>query len=224
MNLHIVFYRRLEKGRGKFICDAGLIYNLEYLDPSLDYKQLNDVWHKISARIQYLNGNNLGPCFCIEHRESEKTKLYDMKAQEKIYQDFVDNDVPRVHMLYFLEKLFKTRIRTDSVEHIGKLFLDHNNKCRCLTKIGSKCKLSLHTLNCIWEVALSRASAYAQEKIIINRNYFGQSKCSMCGEDDINKLYIYTKDGKRVTDLTEEELKAELDRQEDDANNEIGSV
>ena len=46
----------------------------------------------------------------------------------------------------------------------------------------------------------------------------------MCGEDDINKLHIYTKNGKRVTGLTEEELKAELDRQEDDANNEIGSV
>jgi hypothetical protein len=129
----------------------------------------------------------------------------------------MDNAVPRVHMLYFLEKLFKTRIRTDSVEHIGKLLLDHNNNCTCLTKIGRQYKLSLHTLNCIWEVALSRASEYAQKKIIINKNYLGQCKCEYCGEDDIDKLDIYTEDGKRVTDLTEEELKAELDRQEDDA-------
>jgi hypothetical protein len=195
-----------KKGRVDYTYDAGLIYNLEYLDPPLDNKQFYDVWHKIECRIQYLNGNNLGPCFCIEHRESEKTKLYDMKAQDKIYQDFMDNDVPRVHMLYSLEDLFETRIRTDSVEHIGKLFLDHNNECTCLINIGNECKLSLHTLNCIWEVALNRASEYALKKIIINRNYLGQCKCEYCGEDDIDKLDIYTEDGKRVLGMTEEDF------------------
>ncbi len=204
-----------EKARQTFIYDAGLIYNLEYLDPPLDIKQFDDVCHKVECPLQYLSGNDLGPCFCAKHRES-KNKLYDVNAQEKICQDFMDNDVPRVHMLYFLEKLFKTKIKKDSVEHIGKLFLDHNDKCRCLTKIGSKCKLSLHTLNCIWEVALSRASASVQEKIIINRNYLGQCKCEYCREE----LHIYTKDGKRVIDLTKEELEAELDRPED----KIGSL
>jgi hypothetical protein len=100
-------------------------------------------------------------------------------------------------MLYFLESLFEDK--SLSVEQNRKSFLEQND--RGMLDV----KLSPHTLNSIWEVALRRASGYTQQKIMFGS--YGQAKCDFCGEEhDISKIHLHTEDGRCISDMTQKEI------------------
>jgi hypothetical protein len=186
----------------KSIYDASLIYNAEYLDPPLNTEQFNTVWYEIERRIPYIK-NHLTSCFCPEHKELKITKLYDFKAQKMIYKDFTDNDILRIELLYHLESLLEDN--NNSVDQIRKSLLEYNED------VGDD-KLSLDTLQCIWDVALDRASECTLKKLAIDIVSHGQNKCQHagCREHDIDKLDFYTKDGRRIMDMTQEEYDKEF--------------
>lgn len=170
------------------IRDAGLIYNLEYLDPPLNIEEFNHLWYESDCHVVYIEHNNLGSCFCTEHIESEGTKLYNVQVHNKIAEDFHNNALPRLDLLYFLEG--KIEDKSLSVEQIRKSFLEHNGRGLC-----NDIKLSPHTLNSIWEVAVNRAPLRVQQKIA-SASHGRMEKCADCGvEHDINTMELRTKDG-----------------------------
>jgi hypothetical protein len=102
-------------------------------------------------------------------------------------------------MLYFLESLIEDK--SLSVEQIRKSFLEHNGLGLC-----HDIKLSPHTLNSIWEVAVNRASGKTQKKIA-SKSYGRKEKYGHCGvEHDIGTMELYTKDGRCISDMTQKEI------------------
>jgi len=92
-------------------------------------------------------------------------------------------------MLYFLEG--KIEDKSLSVEQIRESFLEHNGKWGI--------KLSPHTLNSIWEVAVNRATGSTQKRMASASH--GQMKnCDFCGEEhDISTMELGTVDGRYDT-------------------------
>jgi hypothetical protein len=102
-------------------------------------------------------------------------------------------------MLYFLESLIEDK--SLSVEQIRKSFLEQNGRGLC-----NDIRLSPHTLNSIWEVAVNRASGQTQKKIVF-ASHGRMEKCVHCGvEHDISTMDLYTKDGRCISDMTQKEI------------------
>jgi hypothetical protein len=94
--------------------------------------------------------------------------------------------VSEEHIVRVVEETVEGKIedKSLSVEQIRKSFLEHNGKWGI--------KLSHHTLNSIWEVAVNRATGYTQKKIAL-ASHGQMENCDFCGEEhDISTIELRT--------------------------------